>query len=771
MPDPGQARDLAEFVGLLTELRGWAGMPSYRVLAKRVGPLMRPPRVVSVSTVADVFKSERRRLDLDLVAAIARALGADEPTVDRWRAACIKVHGRSKSGGPAAVFRQLPADLATFTGRESVLKQLIETATAPVAGRAATAVVSTIEGAAGIGKTQLAVHAAHELVRSGHYTDVQLFVNLCGFDPERPPADPFDVLDALLRQLEVPAGQIPATFDERAAMFWDRTSDLSAVIVLDNAADEQQLRSLIPASPTCLVLVTSRRGLSGLEGSEQVLLDVFSEDEALGLLSRVIGAERISSELPHARRIVRACGSLPLALSLAAARLRSRPAWQLAHLADRLESAGLDELQGGGRALRPIFDLSYQALPEITKRIFRTLGHIPCADFTVAAVAATAGVTDIEAGRALEQLLDENLLRQAEYDRYEMHDLLRALAVELAKDEGADAATAALSRLSAWYLHTTYNAATAIETPHLLELSVDRVGTPLKFAERADALTWYDKERSNLTAVRAAAYDAGFNTIAWQFALPLKLFVVLRHHLEDFVEIQRRAVDATRACGDRRMEALMLYGLGTAYLESRSPAEAESYMSESIALYRALGDDHAAAMPIMDLGRIRANQGRHREAIALYDQALAHDLKEGDKRAVAITRLNIGVALYFCGDLDASLASFQTALDDARQAGERRAETIISGNVAQIHCDRQDYREAREYYDRQLTLSRLIGDRYLEAQAIDGLGDVLSGLGRQQDATRKWRRSLALYEEIKADANAAATKSKIAAAAARASNR
>jgi tetratricopeptide (TPR) repeat protein len=764
LPDPSRAVDLPEFVGLLGELRAWAGMPSYRVLAKRVGPLMRPPRVLSTMTVADAFKARRRRLDLDLVVAIVRALGVDELAVDRWRQACIKVHARAKTGGAAGVFRQLPADLATFTGRETVLKRLVETATAPVAGRAATVVVSTIEGIAGIGKTQLAVHAAHELLRSGHYTDVQLFVNLRGFDPERPPADPSDVLDALLRQLEVPAQQIPATLDERAAMFRDRMSDRNAVIVLDNAVDEQQVQDLIPASPTCLVLITSRRSLSGLEGSEQIRLSLFSEDEAAGLLSRVIGAERVSNELPQARRIVRACGHLPLALSLAAVRLRARPAWSLADLADRLESAGLDEIHGGGRSLRPIFDLSYHALPDVTKRIFRALGHIPCADFTAKAVAAAAAVTDAEAERSLEQLLDENLVSQAEHGRYEMHDLLRALALDLARNEGTSAATAALSRLSAWYLHTTHHAAAAIETPHVPDPTVAPAGTPLEFADRGEALAWYDRERSNLTAVRVAAYEADFNDVVWQLAVTLKLFVVLRHHLEDFVESHRMGVHAARAGCDRRIEALMLYGLGCAYIEIGRPTEAEPFLTESITLYHALGDDRAAARLMMDLGRTHADQGRYREAIVLYGQALSRDLEDGDRRAAAITRLNIGVALYFSGDLAASLTSFLTALDDARQAEERRAETVIAGNIAQIHCDRHDYRQAQEYYEQQLTLSRFIGDRYMEAEAIDGLGDALSGAGNREDAVRRWEVALALFEDIKADAKASATESKIAAA-------
>lgn len=274
MPDPDRAEDLAEFVGLLGELRAWAGLPSYRVLAKRVGPLMRPAREIPLSTVVDTFKTERRRLDLDLVVAVVRALGADEPTVDRWRAACIKVHGLAKSGGPAGVFGQLPTDLATFTGRREELARLISQATHPQEGLgsgAHTVVISAIEGMAGVGKTQLAIRAAHELVRAGHFTDVQLHVNLRGFDADLPPADPSAVLEAFLRQLGVPVQQIPATRDERAAMFRDRLRERHALILLDNAADEEQVRDLIPAAPSCLVLITSRRSLAAWTGFPRIL--------------------------------------------------------------------------------------------------------------------------------------------------------------------------------------------------------------------------------------------------------------------------------------------------------------------------------------------------------------------------------------------------------------------------------------------------------------------------------------------------------------------
>jgi len=248
-PDPDGAADLADFIELLGQLRIWAGAPSHRTLAKRVGPLLRPPQQISQSTIADTFQTRRRRLNLDLVVAIVRALGLAEPEVARWRAACVAVHAAAKAGGPAGVFRQLPAGLATFTGRSAELARLVDDAAALTAASPSAPVVSTIDGMAGIGKTALAVHAAHRLVQGGLFADVQLYVNLRGFDVSQPPTDPAAVLDLFLRQLGVAGSQIPHDLDARSAMFRARTHDRNVLVLLDNAWNEEQVR---PSSRTAL---------------------------------------------------------------------------------------------------------------------------------------------------------------------------------------------------------------------------------------------------------------------------------------------------------------------------------------------------------------------------------------------------------------------------------------------------------------------------------------------------------------------------------------
>jgi hypothetical protein len=349
-PDPAEAGDLGEFIDALRRLRMWAGSPSYRALAKAVGPTLRPPQQLAHTTVGDLFKPGRRRLDLDLVTATVRALGLAEPAVAQWRAACVRVQAQQGDGGPMEVLRQLPGELATFTGRDDELRILMQVATAPgLDGRPVTVVVSAIEGTAGVGKTQLALRVAHELVRSGWYTDIQLYVNLRGFDGELAPSDPGQVLAVFLRQLGIAQAAIPEPLEQRAAMFRDQLRGKRALVLLDNAADEEQIRPLLPGGSGTFVLVTSRRRLSGLEGADLVVLDLFTRAEGLMLLTRIVGADRVAAEPEAAGEIVELCGRLPLAVALVASRLRSRPAWSIADLVQRIRA---DRISGPGDAGR-----------------------------------------------------------------------------------------------------------------------------------------------------------------------------------------------------------------------------------------------------------------------------------------------------------------------------------------------------------------------------------------------------------------------------------
>ncbi|MFL6113132.1 MAG: NB-ARC domain-containing protein [Catenulispora sp.] len=746
-PDPAGAGDLAEYIELLGRLRTWAGAPSLRILAKRVGPLLRPPRAVSHSTVGEAFQTRRRRLDPELVLAIVRALGGD---VGRWRAAYLRIQHGAKAGGPAGVHRQLPPDLATFTGREAALKDLL--AAVPAAdGEPRTVVVSAVEGMAGIGKTQLVIHAAHELLRSGRYGDVQLYVNLRGFDADQPPADPAAVLESFLRALEVPARDIPADLAGRAAMFRDRMHGRHALVVLDDAAGAEQVRDLIPADPNCLVLITSRRSLGGLDGATCHTLDVFARDEALGLLRRIVGPARVAAEPEAAERLLNACGHLPLAVALAAARLRSRPAWSLARLADRL-AASLGEVAVADRSLQAVFDLSYESLPEPARSVFRLLGGHPGTDFTAESVAVAANLSRAEAADALELLLNEHLVQQRAEDRYWLHDLLKRYSVERAHAE-VDAAdrSAAVTRLLQWYGARAGHALDLVKPARIRHpdwrprpaaaspagaASAGGVLEADDFPDAAAAKDWLDQhadtlreaaelgERKDLPGpawqLWAAAVDieTNVNPVAAERLARLALagaaraadpavrawllFTIggslgQRREFEAGIRAHEQAIGLARQVGDRQTENLYRAWLSYQYSESGRPqtglelaeqaweaARGQGTRAESNALNAMATALHALGRPVAALGYIRR--------IAV----LAED--GGDVEYLAAARRNVGYTLMVLERYAQAIPEFDQAVVHFAATGNtlRIAECRLGAARAWELCgDAERAREVR----------------------------------------------------------------------------
>ncbi|WP_260191959.1 BTAD domain-containing putative transcriptional regulator [Actinophytocola gossypii] len=386
------------------------------------------------------FEDMRRRLagDLgtdpgpELAEAFRRVLHQDVP--------------RSEAA-PVCAHQQLPLDVADFSGRADELRRISDYLASVTDERTAVPILS-IEGMPGAGKTRLAVRVAHRLLAEGRYDEVRLHVDLCGRS-EQPPADPSAVLASFLRLLGVPGSQIPRDLPSRAALYRDRLHGKRALVLLDNAASEAQIRPLLPASPTNLVLVTSRRTIA-VDGGHTLPLDVFTPADGRELLSRIIGPDRVAGDPEGARRIVDLCGRLPLAIALAAHRLRARPAWRLADLVRRLAGTRdrLDELAGGGRRLRAVFDVSYRALDPDARRVFRLTGLHPGPDFTADSVAVLAGTEPAETGRILDRLVDERLVTVVTADRYRLHDLLAHYARHVGElDEPEPNRRAALTRL------------------------------------------------------------------------------------------------------------------------------------------------------------------------------------------------------------------------------------------------------------------------------------------------------------------------------------
>jgi hypothetical protein len=378
----------------------------------------------------DVFSRLRYRL--------AEELGADPgPEIVRAQERVLRQEIARPDTNASSAHRQLPHDLSDFTGREAELARLRDCL--PDVDTMRTAVViAAIQGMAGVGKTRLAVHFAHQLVAAGRYADIQLYVDLHG-RATQPPDDPAAVLASFLTLLGVPIAQIPQGLDARAALYPERLHDTRALVILDNAADEDQVRPLLPACPASLVLITSRRTLA-LDGATSHALDVFTQSEAESLLARIARTQRVDADPAASRCVVDSCGRLPLAIGLAARRLQSRPLWRVADLAARLDEASdrLSELTAGSRQLRTVFDHSYEALPADVAVTFRLLALHPGEDFTADATAALVGSSPEAARRHLDHLVDEHLVMMSGPDRYRLHILLRDYAAEQAIRHDSD---------------------------------------------------------------------------------------------------------------------------------------------------------------------------------------------------------------------------------------------------------------------------------------------------------------------------------------------
>ncbi|MBF9128866.1 hypothetical protein I0C86_07695, partial [Plantactinospora sp. S1510] len=466
LPDPSRARTLDELVAGLRSLKVWAGNPSYEWITSQVNNAWRAAgrpasELTKRPTVVDCFKPGRRRLNTDLVTAVVQALHPDEGYVHQWRQALRVVGGEAQAATVVRVQDRLPPDLAGFTGRATELDQLRH-ALSQGQRNNGTMAISAIEGMAGVGKTQLAVHAGHLLIRE-HRFDRALFVDLRGFhpDPARPPADPAAVLDGFLRLLGVPAQQIPHDLHARTATYREHLAGSRTLIVLDNAADVDQVRPLLPEVPGCFTLITSRRILSDLHAATHLAVEVFAADEAVDYLAQAASHIPMGDDPAAAARIARRCGYLPLALDLTAGHMRATPGWTLTDHADRLDERHHQRRLDTGVELA--LDLSYHHLPADQRRLLRLLALHPGQDSDAYAAAA---LTDADLDTTLAQLdhlCHDHLLQQSASGRYAFHDLVRAYATTRAHDEVRPSdRRAALTRLFDHYLATAAAAMKAL---------------------------------------------------------------------------------------------------------------------------------------------------------------------------------------------------------------------------------------------------------------------------------------------------------------------
>ena len=647
-----------------------------------------------------------------------------------------------------------------FTGRQDELETLVSVPGEPgepgLPGETdetgetgpGTVVISAIDGMAGIGKTALAIQAAHRL--SGRFPGGQLFIDLHGYTEGREPRTPGDALGWLLRALGVPAQRIPQDVEGRAALYRQRLADTRTLIVLDNAVSEAQVRPLLPGSAGCLVLVTSRRRLKGLDDAHLLALDLLPVDDALALVRAVAGPERIAADDPALAEIADLCGRLPLALRIAAALLRHRPAWTLGHLAGLLrdQRQRLGVLSDGERDLDAAFSLSYHGLSGAQQRLFRCLGLVPGPDFDAYAAAALAGTDLGTATRLLEDLLDHNLLVQRADGRYRLHDLIRLLAAALAAQDGADDRDAALGRLLDFYQHTAGRADVIINrSARAAPPGPTPVHSPA-LPDRDSARAWLRAERPNLLAAVRHATSHGQHRRF--IALTAGLDTVLRADgpWPDAIALHTAAATAASALGDRLSQADALTRLGQVRGPAGDNPGAIRDLEQALRLYQDLGERRGQANALTSLGQARRVTADYSGALRYLEQALElyGDLGERLGQAWALTSL--GEVRRATGDYPGALRDLERALRLSQHLGYTTGQANALTWMGQLRQVTGDYPGALRDLEQALRLYRDMDNQLGQGNALTRLGQARLSAGDYPGAAHHLSAAVDIFRHI-----------------------
>jgi tetratricopeptide (TPR) repeat protein/transcriptional regulator with XRE-family HTH domain len=745
------AEPFLSFGGLLRQFRAEARL-TQEELAEAAG--------LSPRSVSDLERGINRTARKDTAVLLADALSLTGQVrvlfvaAARGRAPAGEVLAarldEAADGSAAAAAQSLPRDIGSFTGREPELARLLGTL-ANVTADGGPPGICVIDGMAGIGKTTLAVHAAHRL--TGSFPDGQFFLPLHAHTPGQRPVSPADALASLLMTAGVAVQQIPPGVEARAGRWRSHIARKKILLLLDDAAGHEQVRPLLPGTSGSLVLVTSRRRLTALEDSAVISLGTLSPAEAVALLAQLAGRSDLGSEAGPAGEIARLCGYLPLAIGMLARQLQHHPARTGAELAAGLAAARdrLAVMRAENLSVAAAFDLSYTDLSEAQQRLFRRLGLTPGVDIDAYAVAALDD-TSLESARGqLDQLYDHHLITEPVPGRYLLHDLLREYARALAAAEDTEDSHVAAGRLVNYYAHVAAAASRHIATwttaggrlpPTSPPASAPQLATP------SEAADWLESERPNLHAAVSYAATSKMPLHAIATATAMGGFLRARGHWDQAAEQYQTALIAAREAGDLPGQAGVLDELGLLQqLTSDYPA-ATATLAEAIGLFRDLGDLPGQAYALNHLGLVQVDMADYPAAVASHRQALELARDAGDQLAEAVSLIDLGMVQQMTGDYRAAAASYERALPLARSAGSAFDEADALCELGAVRRLTGNYPAAISCEHQALDLFRHLGDRLGQAWALDELGRVYQLTGDYPAAAACLAEAIELFRDL-----------------------
>ena len=637
----------------------------------------------------------------------------------------------------------LPPGTSEFVGRSEELELLTRE-------DGETPRVSVIEGLAGVGKTALALQAARTV--AGQYPDGTFYLNLHTHDPGHPSLDASEAQHRLLRMLTAPATQIPDTPAERAALLRAQLGRRRAVVILDDADAGDQIRPLLPEAGQCLVLITTRRKLPGLEGARALTLDALSIDDAITLFQRVAGHDT-APEDGEAAMAVELCGRLPLAIQLAAGRLAQDYPPRLGDLVEELSHSAARSASPGSASpeVMSALDLAYRSLEPAHQRFFRRLGISPSAHISLQAAAALSGGTLAEAEEGLAALLDHHLLVRAPAGQFRFHDLIRGYAALRAAHEDSRAEQRqAVGRLLDYYLRTADEADQVLH-PFRRRTPVPRPrpgAASSALSTQQDAAGWLESEWHNILQAAQYASQHEWKKKCADLTHALAGFMEIRAYWDEAIAAHTQALQAGRDLADPARTARAALELSEVSQQTGRYEVALPLAEDAAEIYRSLADRRGEADALDQIGMAHQRAGRSREALAYFQEARILYLYIADQHGVATTLSHSGIASWQLGRYPDAMEHLNEALLVYRNVGDRRGEAKTLNNLGRMQLYLGYHRDALEGYQKSLEIFSQIGGPQNEAILYHNIGSVYHYKGSYEEALTAFGRGLAIYHDI-----------------------